>query len=248
MTLLKEILSGAVIGILSGLFGLGGSSIATPILRTFAGVKPVFALATPLLTVIPSAISASSVYYRRKLIDFKVAKLTIFSGLPFTILGAYLTEFVSGKFLMLSTAIFVFAVGLSFLFRGNLLARGNGEVENLSLKLPVLSSLIGFASGFLANGGGVMLVPAYVMILKMDIKNAFGTSLFVVPFFAIPGALIHFVLGHIDLKLFLILSITAIPLANLGARLAVKLKSEQIETIYGVFLILFSVYFFIREI
>ncbi len=247
MNLLRVVLSGFIIGILSGLFGLGGSSIATPILKAFANVKPVFALATPLLTVIPSSVSASYVYYREKLVNFDIARLTIFIGLPFVILGAYMTKFVDAKFLMISTAIFVFAVGLSFLLRVNLFEHRSDEAEKRELFLSLIP-LIGFVSGFLANGGGIMLVPVYVKILKMNIKNAFGTSLFTVSFFAIPGALVHFLLGHIDLKLFLILLITAVPLANLSARVAVKLKDKYLEIAYGVLLVIFSIYFLFREI
>lgn len=249
MLIFKEILSGVIIGILSGFFGLGGSSIATPILRTFADVKPLFALATPLLTVIPSSISASLVYYKKRLINFKIAKLSIISGLPFVIFGAYITKFFSGKFLMIATAIFVFVVGFTFMFRRKMLMdKSYQEIESVKLWAIMLLSLIGFFSGFLANGGGIMLVPLYVWAFKMNIKTAFGTSLFVVSFFAIPGALTHFILGHIDLKLFLILSLTAIPFANLSARVAVKLKNDLLESAYGVFLTLFAFYFFIREI
>ena len=245
--LLKEVLSGILIGVLSGFFGLGGSSVATPILKSFAGVNPIFALATPLLTVIPSSLSASVIYYRKNLINFDVAKLTILSGLPFVIIGAYLTKFVSGEFLMLATAVFVLFVGLSFLKRENLFGRGGKNDKNLRLKLISLSPLIGLVSGFLANGGGVMLVPMYVKILKMDIKNAFGTSFFVISFFAVPGAVTHFMLGHIDLKLFLILAFAAIPFASLSAKIAIKLKSERLEFAYGVFLVVFAIYFFIGE-
>lgn len=247
MNFFKVVLSGFIIGVLSGLFGLGGSSIATPMLKAFANIKPVFALATPLLAIIPSSISASYVYYKEKLINFDVARLTIFIGLPFVILGAYMTRFVSGGFLMIATAIFVFAVGLSFLFRENFSERKNSGARDRRLFLSLIP-LIGFVSGFLANGGGIMLVPVYVKTLKMEIKNAFGTSLFVVSLFAIPGALVHFILGHIDLKLFLILLITAVPLSNLSARVAVKLKSKYLEIAYGIFLIVFSIYFFFREI
>ncbi len=248
MNFLKVVLSGFIIGILSGLFGLGGSSIATPILKIFANIKPAVALATPLLTVIPSSVSASYVYYKRKLVNFDIAKLTMFIGLPFVILGAYVTKFVDGKFLMVSTAIFIFAVGLSFLFRGNLFERKNVDGAGNSKLFISLIPLIGFVSGFLANGGGIMLVPLYVKVLKMEIKKAFGTSLFVISFFAIPGALVHFLLGHIDLKLFFVLSVTAVPLANLSARVAVKLKDKYLEIAYGILLVAFSIYFFFREI
>ena len=73
--LFVEILIGLSIGFLSGFFGLGGSSIATPLLKLFANVKPVYALATPLLVALPSAISGAVVYYRNNHVDFKLAKL-----------------------------------------------------------------------------------------------------------------------------------------------------------------------------
>ncbi len=57
--LFVEILIGLGIGFLSGFFGLGGSSIATPLLKLFANVDPIYALATPLLVVVPSAVSSS---------------------------------------------------------------------------------------------------------------------------------------------------------------------------------------------
>ncbi len=246
LTLLEEILTGVLIGFLSGMFGLGGSSIATPLLKTVIGVKPTIALATPLPVVIPSAISASLVYYKKGLINFSVAKVTIIFGFPLVLLGATLTKLVSGKFLMLSTAIFIFVVGLSFLFRRSLFKMDvDGKVNNLVL--ISLSAVIGFVSGFLANGGGVMLVPFYVKVLKMNVKNAFANSLFVIPFFAIPGTVVHFLLGHIDLKLLLVLVLTSIPFANLGARLAVRLKNEALEIGYGIFLVVFSIFFFVRE-
>ncbi len=246
LTLLEEILTGVLIGFLSGMFGLGGSSIATPLLKTVIGVKPTIALATPLPVVIPSAISASLVYYKKGLINFSVAKVTIIFGFPLVLLGATLTKLVSGKFLMLSTAIFIFVVGLSFLFRRSLFKMDvDGKVNNFVL--ISLSAVIGFVSGFLANGGGVMLVPFYVKVLKMNVKNAFANSLFVIPFFAIPGTVVHFLLGHIDLKLLLVLVLTSIPFANLGAKLAVRLKNEALEIGYGIFLVVFSIFFFVRE-
>lgn len=245
--LLEEVLTGILIGFLSGMFGLGGSSIATPLLRTIIGVKPTFALATPLPVVIPSAVSASLVYHKRGLINFNVAKVTIIFGFPFVLIGAILTRLVSGKFLMLSTAVFVFTVGLSFLFRKDVFkTEAEGKVNKFVL--ISLSGLIGLISGFLANGGGVMLVPFYVKALKMDIKSAFATSLFVIPFFAIPGTVVHFLLGHIDLKLLLVLVLTSIPFANFGAKLAVRLKNETLEIAYGIFLVVFSIFFFVREV
>ena len=143
------------------------------------------------------------------------------------IVGAVLTRFVSGKLLMISTGLFIFLISLSFVFRRKLFNEQTTVVSwhYKNLRNFVLGASVGLVSGFLANGGGVILVPVYVKIFKLDIKDAFGTSLFVVTFFAVPGAITHFILGHIDLKLFLILALSAIPLANLSAKVAVRLKS-----------------------
>lgn len=248
--LFVEILIGLSIGFLSGFFGLGGSSIATPLLKMFANVEPVYALATPLLVALPSAVSGAVVYYKNNHVDFKLAKLTIISGFPFVIVGAILTRFVSGKFLMISTGAFIFLISLSFVFRKKLFNEQAVDAawRYKNLRNFILSAVIGFVSGFLANGGGVILIPVYVKVFKLDIKDAFGTSLFVIPFFAVPGAITHFILGHIDLRLFLILALSAIPLANLSAKVAVKLKSESLEMAYGVFLLIFSILFMFREI
>lgn len=111
---LEAFIIGCVTGFISAFFGIGGSSIDTPILRTFLGLQPLIALGTPLPLTILTATIASFVYKSKRLINIRIAIYSITAGIPGMILGSYLTAYLSGKFLMLFTAVILFLVGIEF--------------------------------------------------------------------------------------------------------------------------------------
>ena len=93
-------------GFCSGLFGLGGSSIGTPILRLF-GLPALIALASPLPLTLPSAIGGAIAYQKDRLIHWRIAVLTSLWGCPGVLAGAWLTAFIPETTLMLLTALSV---------------------------------------------------------------------------------------------------------------------------------------------
>lgn len=108
------LLIGAIIGFLSGLLGKGGSAIATPSLQIFAHVHPYIALASPLPATFPTTISASIAYRKKNLIQSQVVKWSILLGIPATILGSMMSEWIGGNLLMIANALFVLSLGISF--------------------------------------------------------------------------------------------------------------------------------------
>jgi uncharacterized membrane protein YfcA len=243
---------GAVIGFVSGLFGIGGALIATPMLRIGLGVPALIALATPLPAAIPAAISGSLAYMRERLVRFDVAWRTLLAALPMTFIGAYLTRFVSGQVLMVLTGILLAYSAWVFVQRGfgksgNATAEEPAEVE-VGPAMFAAGALAGFLSGFLAIGGGIVLVPAFLKIVRLSVKQALATSLLCVAALAIPGVVTHAWLGHIDWHLALLLAVGVIPMSFLGARLATSLKSKTIERVYGIVMLLFALYFVIRNL
>jgi uncharacterized membrane protein YfcA len=248
MDVVREILIGSTVGFLSGLFGIGGSSIATPLVRTFLYVSPLLALATPLPVTIPTAISGAFAYSRERLVLYGAALYTALFGVPAVIVGALLTNYITGKELMLGTAVFVGLIGVSFIFRRRLMASERDERHHSLWTFVSVGTVVGLISGVLANGGGILIVPAFVKILKMPIKQAFATSLVVVALMGIPGSITHFLLGHIDVRLMLTLSIGVLPMAYLGAKVAIHSKPERLEKLYGAMMILLAVYFFVMEL
>jgi hypothetical protein len=95
----------------------------------------------------------------------------------------------------------------------------------------------GFAAGLLANAGGFLLAPLFVIVLHRPLKVAFGTSLAAAAMLAIPGTLVHALLGHIDWALAGLFAAASIPLASLGARTALRTSTERLERRYGAFLV-----------
>ena len=238
------ILAGFIIGLLSGMFGFGGSSISTPLLRIFFLIPPYYALASPLPMTVLSSSVASARYYKENLIEWKVVWNLLLFIVPGSVLGAYLTKYISGKVLMLLTAIFLLYISLRFILRRDI--RRIRKVEKRYLIIPA-GFFIGFISGLLANGGGIFVVPV-LFLLGMNIKKAIASSLVVVLLGVIPSIIVHTYLGHINWLLTLFLTIGAIPSSYVGASLTVKMDRAKLQFLYGLFLFLFSIYFAIFEI
>ena len=245
---MEYILVGIMIGFLSGIFGIGGSIIATPVLKTLFGLPDFIALASPLPVTIPTALAGAFGYCQKGIIHKKTAFFTILGGLPATLLGAFATKFVKGEWMMILTGFVVFIVALRLL-KGNKVV--NCDTQN-KIPFPVLAGIIGFVagifSGFLAVGGGIILIPAFILTMGLSMQEAASTSLLCVAFFAIPGTLVHWHLGHIDWHLVLYLSCGVIPASYLGARIGMSVKSKQLQIAFSIFLIIFSIYFIMKQI
>ncbi len=244
---------GLAIGVLSGLFGVGGSSISTPLLRVSLDVPQLIALATPLPITIPTAFAGGFAYYRKGLVDPNIVLWTVLTGIPGVIAGAITTAYISGFWLMMLTGIVVMVIGLRLGWSVIRSTSGSRTVERVSgERAKVLSGIIGlvvgFFSGLLANGGGFLLVPAFILILGLSMHEAAGTSLVCVAGFAVPGTIVHWLLGHIDPTIMLSLVVAVIPASYLGARVALQLKSSQVQLLFGAFLVVFSWYFLYSEI
>jgi uncharacterized membrane protein YfcA len=248
---IQAIIIGCVTGFLSAFFGIGGSSVDTPVLRTFLDLPPLVALGTPLPLTVLTASIASFAYKREHLVNFRIALYSLLAGVPGMVLGSYLTAFLSGKSLMLLTAVVLFLIGIDFIVK-------NITEKTFAIRKPfspppvyyivAVAAAIGILSGVLANGGGIFLVPAYVVFFRLEIKEAIATSLLTVIVMAIPGSVIHYHLGHIDLATTVSMAIGVIPMAYIGAKLDIRTKSTTVMLLYGIVMAAFSVYFFISQV
>ena len=173
----------------------------------------------------------------------------LIAAIPMNFVGVYATKFASGKFLMILTGIILFLVGGTFLIRGWMLKEAPEYKKKNSFSSAIFTGmLVGFFSGFLAIGGGVVMVPIFVRINRLKLKEALATSLFCVVILSIPSSIGHYMLGNIDIKTTLILACTVIPMSYMGAKLALSLKNKTLERIYAIFILVFAVYFTYTEI
>ncbi|HEY4332973.1 MAG TPA: sulfite exporter TauE/SafE family protein [Ilumatobacteraceae bacterium] len=233
MTLLGAACIGLAIGFLGGMFGKGGSAIATPLLHAI-GVPAIVAVASPLPATIPSTLAASSVYWKQRLIDWRVTKWSVGFGVPATIIGSLATRWIGGGALVRVTDIVLICLGARFLFAKKPAEDAKPKPPRTSA--PVLAgvaTLVGLISGLLANSGGFLLAPLYVAVLRLPIKAAFASSLAVAAVLAVPSTIVHAALGHIDWVLVGVFASTSIPLSFLGARIAVRTDPARLERLYG---------------
>jgi uncharacterized protein len=241
------VLVGAGMGFCSGLFGLGGSSIGTPILRLL-GLPALIALASPLPLTLPSAIGGAIAYQKDRLIHWRIAVLTSLWGCPGVLAGAWLTAFIPATTLMLLTALFILGVGAYGLseFRSRALPEPRAQLNQRIV--PYYSPLVGLINGLLANGGGLLLVPFYQLGIGLDLRAALATSLATVALMALPSTIVHTALGHIDWVLTGWLAIGVFPFTYLGSQLALHLPTLILTRLYSLFLIALALYFGYVEI
>ena len=241
---------GIAIGFLGGLFGKGGSAIATPLL-SLIGFSGFIAVASPLPATIPGTLIASAGYWRSNLIDWQIVLWSIAVGIPATTLGSLLTKFTGAQPLLILTALLVLGFGLTFLFAprekrsGVIMAHPMVETRPSfwHLRLVLVAAVVGVLSGLLANAGGFLLAPAYARFLKQPIKKSFACSLAVSAVLALPGTIVHAYLGHISWIVAGLIALGSVPFSYLGAIVAIRTKSSRLERIYGVVLTALGAFF-----
>jgi uncharacterized membrane protein YfcA len=232
---LAVIIIGASVGFLAGLFGKGGSAIATPLLHA-AGVPAIVAVGAPLPATIPSTLAAALAYGRQGLADRGVLWWSVGFGVPATIAGALATRWIGGGPIVVVTEIVVAGLGIRFLTAPRASVEIVRDDEDHRLRLALVATVVGVVSGLLANSGGFLLAPLYIAVLRMPIKQAFATSLVVSAALAVPGTIVHWALGHIDWTLVAVFGAASIPLSFLGGRVAVRTRPERLERVYGAVL------------
>lgn len=238
------IIIGAAVGFLAGLFGKGGSAIATPLLHA-AGVPAIVAVAAPLPAAIPSTLAAATAYGRQGLADRAVLWWSLGCGIPATVAGALLTRWIGGGPIVLATDVIVAGLGIRFLVAPHSPNEIVRDREHQRLRVAIVATVVGVASGLLANSGGFLLAPLYLTVLRMPIKQAFATSLTVASALAVPGTVVHWALGHIDWGVVVAFGCASIPLSFLGARVAMRIRPERLERLYGAVLTVLGIGFLV---
>ena len=242
---------GVIIGFLGGLFGKGGSAIATPLL-SLIGYPGYIAVASPLPATIPGTLIASGEYWESHLLDWEIVWWSIGVGIPATIVGSVLTKYTGARPLLILTGLLVLGFGLSFLIWPRETSARDGLTPNPEARsrpsfwharLVLIATGVGIISGLLANAGGFLLAPAYARFLRQPVKKSFACSLAVAAVLALPGTVVHAYLGHISWKLAIIVALGSAPFSYLGARIAIRTKPSRLERIYGVVLTLLGAFF-----
>ena len=258
---------GGIVGVLSGMFGVGGGFLITPLLF-FAGIPPVVAVATSANQIVASSISGVITHFQRRTVDLRMGLVLLAGGLVGAALGVQVFTALQriGQVDLLVRLCYVLFLGVigAMMFVESLNAiraakRAGGRppvkrrqhywVHGLPLKmrfrvsglyisalLPLLvGALVGVLSAIMGVGGGFIMVPAMIYLLGMPTKVVVGTSLFQIIFVTAFTTLMHATSTHsVDMVLALLLIFGGVIGAQLGARVGVWMKAEQLRILLAI--------------
>ena len=262
---------GAAVGFLSGMFGVGGGFLMTPLL-ILAGIPSPIAVGTEAAQIVASSVSGALAQWRRKNIDIKMGTVLLSGGLVGSVLGVQAVKILrqTGQFDLVITLCYVIMLGsvgalmlvesLSTIRKSKAgkpaLARKSGQhnwIHGLPFKTrfhrsklyisvipPVLIGLfIGFLSGIMGVGGGFILVPAMIYLLKMPTNVVVGTSLYQIVFVTAATTVMQATWNHtVDVVLALLLMVGGVIGAQLGAVTGAKLKGEELRFLMAAMVLL----------
>ena len=248
MEIVPIAMAGALAGIVFGMFGAGGSAFATPMLA-MAGVPGLVAVAAPLPSMLPASLLGARRYLQGGNLDRRVARLAVIGGVPGVLAGGVASSLVASRQLLVLSGVLLLVVGARVLLpdpaghAGRCAARRERDALVLAL-----AGAVGFVTGLLANGGGFLLVPAFVLVLGLSAGTASGTSMVTVGLLAIPTLAVHWQLGHIDWRVAAVFGIGSIPGSLVGSQVASYVPPVLARRAFGVLLVGFAAWFLLVEV
>ena len=255
----------ALVGISLGLIGGGGSILTVPILVYLMGINPILATSYSLFIVGSTSMVGAINNYRKGFVNIKTALLfglssitTVFvirkiilPAIPEILYSSASFHITHNMATMVLFALLMLLASIAMIKSGKVpeYQSANSTPNNSHIiKLLLNGILIGMATGFLGAGGGFLVIPALVLMLKMPMKNAVGTSLLIIAF----NSLIGFTgdLGHFSIDWKFLISITLIAIAGIfaGGLLAKKIDGEKLKKAFGWFVLVMGAYILIKEI
>jgi uncharacterized membrane protein YfcA len=244
---LEIVIAGLGIGAVFGVFGAGGSAFATPVLALL-GVPGAIAVASPLPALLPASIAGARRHLRAGNLDRRVAKLAVMGGLPGTMLGALASVAVGGNRLVMLSGATLLVVGVRVLLPDPAAHADRCATRRSSTSIVLAAAFgVGLLTGLLANGGGFLLVPVFVILLGLRAGEAAGTSMVAVGALTIPTIATHWALGHIDWPIALVFAVGVLPGSLVGARLALRVSPALARRAFGIVLVAFAVWFLARQ-
>ncbi len=245
VTIIVTFFAGMGAGLGTGFAGMSAAAVITPMLITFLGIAPYTAVGIALASdVLASAVSAYT-YRKNKNLDVKNGLLMMGIILIFTVVGSYVSSMVPSHTMGGFSTFVTLILGIKFILKPVMTTKA--EMEAVSKKRKIVGSVlcgifIGFICGFVGAGGGMMMLLILTSVLGYELKTAVGTSVFIMTFTALTGAVSHFCLGDLpDIWVMVLCVVFTFIWARIAAKFANKAKPETLNRVVGVVLVVLGI-------
>ncbi len=255
---------GGLVGILSGMFGVGGGFLMTPLLF-FIGIPPAVAVATSANQIVASSFSGVLAHFRRRTVDLRMGTVLLIGGLIGAAAGVVVFNYLRsiGQVDLMVRLCYVLFLGIigTLMFVESLSAmrkssagkrpqrKKHGLVHKMPFKMrfrvsglyisvipPLLVGLVvGVLAAIMGVGGGFIMVPAMIYILGMPTKVVIGTSLFQIIFVAGFTTMLHATTNYtVDVVLAVLLLVGGVIGAQIGTNIGLRMKAEQLRVLLAL--------------
>ena len=245
------ILAGLGAGVGTGFAGMSAAAVIAPMLITFLEVPAYEAIGIALASDVLASAASSVSYARNKNIDIKGGVVMMLAVLVFTVVGSIASSFVPSSTMGGFSLVMMVFLGLRFILKpitepGDFMK--NSSLAKRLIASAISGSLIGFICGFIGAGGGMMMLMVLTSVLGYELKTAVGTSVFVMSFTALTGALSHFVIDGAPNFLYLGVCVAStLVFALISSQIANRSTPKVLNRIVGVVLLIIGVAMLIFE-
>ena len=229
-------------GLGTGFAGMSAAAVISPMLISFLGMDPYMAVGIALASdVLASAVSAYT-YHKNKNLDVRNGLIMMAAVLLFTVVGSYIASLLPSHTMGGFSVFMTFLLGVKFIVRPVMTTKA--AMQGVSAKKRAVQSvvcgvLIGFICGFVGAGGGMMMLLILTSVLGYELKTAVGTSVFIMTFTALTGAISHFSIGGApDWTVFVLCVVFTLIWARIAAVFANKAAPKTLNRATGIVLVL----------
>ena len=251
-----------IIGLTLGLIGGGGSILTVPVLVYLSGVTAVTATAYSLFIVGFSSLVGSVTYMRKGLVSFKTA---LIFGVP-SIIAVYITRryvvpaipdevFTLGSLLVTKDILLMLIFAVLMIFASYSMIKGRKETEQEEVEqkfnYPMIileGAVVGLLTGLVGAGGGFLIIPALVILSKLPMKMAIGTSLLIISIKSLIGFTGDLATREVDWAFLAIFSALAVAGIFLGSYLSNFIPGKKLKPAFGWFVLIMGVYILTKEL
>lgn len=238
-------IAGLGAGLGTGFAGMSAAAVISPLLITFLDMPAYQAVGIALASDVLASAASAYTYKKNKNLDVKNGLVMMVFVLIFTLTGSYLASFVPNSTMGSFSVVMTMMLGIKFIVKPVMTTKE--KMNEVSAKKRIIQSVacgtvIGLICGFVGAGGGMMMLLILTSVLGYELKTAVGTSVFIMTFTALTGAVSHFAIDSVpDITTLVLCVVFTLIWARVAAKFANKASTKTLNRATGVILLILGI-------
>ena len=241
-TVLICLLAGLGAGLGTGFAGMSAAAVISPMLITFLHMSAYTAVGIALASDVLASAASAYTYRKNHNLDIRNGLIMMVTVLLFTMVGSWVSSKVPNSTMGGFSTVMTFLLGIKFIVRPVMTtkeAMGAVSAGKRAVQSILCGMMVGFICGFVGAGGGMMMLLVLTSVLGYELKTAVGTSVFIMAFTALTGAVSHFALGGMpDPAILAMCMLFTLVFAQIGAKIANHSSPATLNRVVGVILVI----------